>query len=87
LNEDEEAEEEEEKPKTEEELVWFYYHSTFKILKDMVEYFLETNPGLLEKKIEIEKVTAKDRLKKLKFGKVLGQGTFAIVYACKDEQN
>ena len=56
-------------------------------MKDMVEYFLETNPGLLEKKIEVEKITAIDRLRKYKFGKVLGQGADAIVYACKDEQN
>ena len=65
--------------------MWYYFHSTFKVLKDMCEFFLEANPGLLEKEIIVDKITGDTRLKQYVFGKVLGEGANAIVYACKDE--
>ncbi len=81
----EESEEEEEK--TEEENVWYYFSSTFKVLKDMSEYFVESNPNVLGIVPEVDKITGDDRLKQYVFGKVLGEGANAIVYACKDEKN
>jgi hypothetical protein len=73
-----------EKEKTEYEKVFFYFHSTFKVLKDMCDDFIETNPGLLEQELDINKITGDERLKEYVFGQILGEGANAIVYACKD---
>jgi hypothetical protein len=56
-------------------------------LKELCEHFEEANPGLLEKKIDVEKITGADRLKQYMFGRVLGEGANAVVYSVKDENN